>query len=147
MIRRFVVMAAVAVVLSGAVAACGTSSSSGGGPHVAACGRAEIQRLLHTKGVLTIGTDTTVYTTWFVNHTPTNGKGYDSAVAYAVAAQQLRKVEVAWVRAVRRGIHAWAESFDFRLISLYKHSAPDSFVRTATTRCSRRSWPCGAARS
>ncbi len=38
-----------------------------------------------TKGTLTIGTDSPAYPPWFVDNKPTNGHGYESAVAYAVA--------------------------------------------------------------
>jgi polar amino acid transport system substrate-binding protein len=38
-------------------------------------------------GVLTIGTDSPAYDPWFRGNDPTNGKGYESAVAYAVAKQ------------------------------------------------------------
>ena len=40
---------------------------------------------LRTAGTLTIGTDSPAYEPWFVDDDPTNGKGYESAVAYAVA--------------------------------------------------------------
>jgi polar amino acid transport system substrate-binding protein len=40
-----------------------------------------------TSGVLTVGTDSPAYDPWFRNNDPTNGKGYESAVAYAVAKQ------------------------------------------------------------
>ena len=40
-----------------------------------------------TDGVLTVGTDSPAYDPWFSNNDPTNGKGYESAVAYAVAKQ------------------------------------------------------------
>jgi polar amino acid transport system substrate-binding protein len=40
-----------------------------------------------TAGKLTIGTDTPAYDPWFRHNDPTNGKGYESAVAYAVAKQ------------------------------------------------------------
>ena len=36
-------------------------------------------------GVLTIATDSPAYDPWFTKDDPTNGKGYESAVAYAVA--------------------------------------------------------------
>lgn len=36
-------------------------------------------------GVLTIATDSPAYDPWFSNDDPTNGKGFESAVAYAVA--------------------------------------------------------------
>ncbi|HVX45205.1 MAG TPA: ABC transporter substrate-binding protein [Mycobacteriales bacterium] len=38
-----------------------------------------------SKGTLTIGTDNPAYPPWFVDDKPANGKGYESAVAYAVA--------------------------------------------------------------
>ncbi len=36
-------------------------------------------------GVLTVGTDSPAYDPWFRNNDPSNGKGYESAVAYEVA--------------------------------------------------------------
>ena len=36
-------------------------------------------------GTFTFGTDKPVYEPWFVNDDPTNGKGFESALAYAVA--------------------------------------------------------------
>jgi polar amino acid transport system substrate-binding protein len=51
-----------------------------------------------TKGVLTVATDDPGYTPWFVNNTPTNGKGYESAVAYAIASELgVKKKNVKWV--------------------------------------------------
>ncbi|UUZ59619.1 ABC transporter substrate-binding protein [Nocardioides sp. B-3] len=40
-----------------------------------------------TAGTLTIGTDSPAYEPWFVDDDPTNGRGYESAVAFAVAEQ------------------------------------------------------------
>jgi polar amino acid transport system substrate-binding protein len=40
---------------------------------------------LNAAGQLTIATDSPAYEPWFVDNDPTNGKGYESAVAYAVA--------------------------------------------------------------
>jgi polar amino acid transport system substrate-binding protein len=39
------------------------------------------------SGVLTVGTDSPAYDPWFRHNDPTNGQGYESAVAYAVAKQ------------------------------------------------------------
>jgi polar amino acid transport system substrate-binding protein len=101
--RRFVLAAAVAVVLGGGLAGCGSSASSGG-PSVspsagtASCANSGIQHLLYKPGVLTVATDTPAFTPWFVNNTPSNGKGYESAVAYAIAAQLgFAKSHVVWV--------------------------------------------------
>ncbi len=39
----------------------------------------------YAKGKLTVATDNPVYSPWFVNNKPTNGKGYESALVYAIA--------------------------------------------------------------
>ena len=39
----------------------------------------------YADGVLTVGTDDPAYEPWFVDNDPTNGQGYESAVAYAIA--------------------------------------------------------------
>lgn len=50
-------------------------------------------------GVLTFGTDQPAYPPWFVGDVPANGKGFESAVAYAVAGKLgFPPEEVAWVR-------------------------------------------------
>ncbi|SEG89943.1 amino acid ABC transporter substrate-binding protein, PAAT family [Actinacidiphila yanglinensis] len=41
----------------------------------------------HTAGKFTVGTDNPAYDPWFADNKPSNGKGYESAVAYAVAKQ------------------------------------------------------------
>jgi polar amino acid transport system substrate-binding protein len=41
----------------------------------------------HSSGVLTVATDSPAYPPWFIADKPSNGKGYESAVAYAVAKQ------------------------------------------------------------
>ena len=40
-----------------------------------------------TEGVLTVGTSDPAYEPWVVDNDPMNGKGFESAVAYAVADQ------------------------------------------------------------
>lgn len=53
-----------------------------------------------SKGVLTIATDNPAYSPWFDNNTPSNGKGFESAVAYAVAKQLgYSAKQVKWVTA------------------------------------------------
>jgi polar amino acid transport system substrate-binding protein len=39
----------------------------------------------YDKGYLTVATDDPVYTPWFVNNKPSNGKGFESALTYALA--------------------------------------------------------------
>ena len=51
-----------------------------------------------TAGTLTIGTDSPAYEPWFVDDDPTNGQGYESAVAFAIAEQLgYTADEVEWV--------------------------------------------------
>lgn len=51
-----------------------------------------------TDGVLTIGTSDPSYAPWIVDNDPTNGKGFESAVAYAVAEKLgFDKEHVTWV--------------------------------------------------
>lgn len=53
---------------------------------------------MRTKGTLTIGTDKPAYAPWFVDDDPSNGKGYESAVGYAIADQLgFAKTDVTWV--------------------------------------------------
>lgn len=62
----------------------------------AECGTDQLSLL--TPGTLTIATDTPAYEPWFVDDDPTNGKGYESAVAYAVADQLgFSADQVTWV--------------------------------------------------
>ncbi len=50
-------------------------------------------------GVLTIATDSPAYDPWFSKDDPTNGKGFESAVAYAVAQEMgFAADEVAWTK-------------------------------------------------
>jgi polar amino acid transport system substrate-binding protein len=50
-------------------------------------------------GTLTIATDDPAYEPWFVDNDPTNGQGYESAVAYAIAEQLgYTNEQVTWVK-------------------------------------------------
>ncbi len=90
MMRR-VAMVAVAAAAAAGLAACGSTStpSAAGGTTGAAvsCAYAGIQAHLYQHGVLTVATDKPVYPPWFDNNNPADGKGYESAVAYAIAHQ------------------------------------------------------------
>ena len=68
-----------------------------------------------TPGVLTIGTDDPAYTPWFDNNKPANGKGFESAVAYAVAKQLgYPASKVKWVKATfNTVIQPGKKAFDF----------------------------------
>ena len=58
----------------------------------------ECTSALKNAGQLTVGTDKPAYDPWFQKNDPTNGKGYESAVAYAVADQLgFTPDQVSWV--------------------------------------------------
>jgi polar amino acid transport system substrate-binding protein len=70
-----------------------------------------------TEGVLTIGTSDPGYEPWVVDNDPSNGEGFESAVAYAVAAElgfdadQVEWVPVTFDQIIAPG----AKSFDFAI--------------------------------
>jgi polar amino acid transport system substrate-binding protein len=65
--------------------ASGAASTAAAKPAAAACDKASLP--LKSSGTLTIGTDKPAYPPYFEDDKPTNGKGFESAVAYAVAKQ------------------------------------------------------------
>jgi polar amino acid transport system substrate-binding protein len=79
-----------------------TSGSAAGSPSASAsasatCSKDSLKTL--ATGKLTVATDKPVYEPWFVDDKPENGKGFESAVAYAVA-QKLgfAQGDVTWTR-------------------------------------------------
>lgn len=71
------------------LSACGTSapskSSASAKSSAGACTKASLP--LHAAGVLTVATDSPAYPPYFEANKPTNGNGFESAVAYAIAAR------------------------------------------------------------
>lgn len=99
--KKKVIAASLAALIALTLTACGSSKA-------AACQQIK-------DGVLTIATDEPVYGPWFDNNEPTNGKGYEAAVAYAVA-QELgyAKNKVEWVRVPFNNVVApGCRNFDF----------------------------------
>ncbi len=100
MMRR-VALAAVTAAVAAGLAACGSSASpsaSGSGTaSTVSCTYAGIQSHLYQHGVLTVATDKPAYPPWFEGNNPANGKGYESAVAYAIAKQLgFKAAQVHW---------------------------------------------------
>lgn len=88
----FVVLGAIAV------SACGSSGSSSPktSAKAAACTPSTLKT--HTPGRLTVATDSPAYPPYFEDNKPSNGKGFESAVAYAVAAKLgYTSSQVKWV--------------------------------------------------
>jgi polar amino acid transport system substrate-binding protein len=69
----------------------------------------------HTAGTLTVATDSPAYEPWFVDDKPSDGKGFESAVAFAVAKQLgYSPDKVKWVVAAFTSVIApTPKSFDF----------------------------------
>jgi polar amino acid transport system substrate-binding protein len=85
--------------LCAALAACGSDEEEPAGtpaPATAAsCTKDQLET--HTAGTLTIGTDKPAYPPYFSDDDPTNGKGFESAVAYAVAEELgYERADVKW---------------------------------------------------
>jgi len=78
--------------------ACAPADNTSSGPAPAErCSKDSLTTL--TKGTITFGTDQPAYPPWFIDDDPANGKGFESAVAYAVADKLgYAKQDVKWVR-------------------------------------------------
>jgi len=100
-----VVLASAAIAGAGATTVAATTA--------AACAPAKLKT--HTSGVLTVATDAPAYPPYFEHNDPSNGKGFESAVAYAVAHKLgYRTNQVKWVVEPFDASYApGAKSFDF----------------------------------
>ena len=95
---RFVALLCLIAALALAIAGCGSDDGdSDPGPTAAAdCNPGELETL--EEGTLTVATDSPAFPPYFVNDDPTNGKGFESAVAYAIAdTLGYAKSDVKWV--------------------------------------------------
>ncbi|MFI8517704.1 ABC transporter substrate-binding protein [Streptomyces sp. NPDC085481] len=121
---RSAAIAAAAVLAALAASGCapqeatGTASGpapSGSGPAGSAASCAADALATKAKGKLTVGTDTPAYAPWFQDDDPSNGKGYESAVAYAVARKLgFAKGDVVWQKvAFNNAFAPGAKTFDF----------------------------------
>ncbi|HEY0168419.1 MAG TPA: ABC transporter substrate-binding protein [Jatrophihabitans sp.] len=106
MLVRSVSAAAMSVVALLGVTACSPTddnpAANTSAPAVSAaadeCDKSKLS--LITPGVFTVATDNPAYEPWFSDNKPSNGKGYESAVAYAVAERLgFKPSEVKWVTA------------------------------------------------
>jgi polar amino acid transport system substrate-binding protein len=69
------------------VLGCGSSDDSGSSTSASAASCKKGQMATEKQGVLTVGTDKPAYPPYFEDNDPTNGEGFESAVAYAIAKQ------------------------------------------------------------
>jgi len=91
----------------------GSGDGDGGAVDAAACTPDQLP--LYADGRLTVATDKPAYPPWFVDNDPTNGNGYESAVAYAVAGELgFADDEVEWVTVpFNASYQPGAKEFDF----------------------------------
>ncbi|MGC2206263.1 MAG: ABC transporter substrate-binding protein [Candidatus Dormiibacterota bacterium] len=78
-------------------------------------GCAPAQLHVFRSGRLTVATDSPAYTPWFEHNQPKNGEGYESAVAYAIAAKLgFKKSQVHWtIESFDSSYAPGPKSFDF----------------------------------
>jgi polar amino acid transport system substrate-binding protein len=100
------------------LAACGPANDNteAANPTVTSANQCAKDKLhLIKPGQLTVATDSPAYPPWFVKNDPSNGKGYESAVAYAVARKLgFSKDQVQWVKEdFNRSYAPGKKDFDF----------------------------------
>src|SRR3954447_9022224 len=113
--RRLVPLTALAAAAL-AVTACAPSegtSAAAASPTGGPCSPDQLQTL--EPGTLTAATDPTAYEPWMLGNDPTNGQGFESAVAYAVAEQLgYAREDVTWVRVpFNAALQPGNQPFDF----------------------------------
>ncbi|GAA2721842.1 ABC transporter substrate-binding protein [Actinocorallia aurantiaca] len=115
MLRRLLVLPAAAAVLAASACAPADNTDTKAAPSGAAVNCAKDRLPLKTAGKLTVATDTPAFEPWFKNDDPSNGEGFESAVAYAVAEELgFTKDEVVWEKVGFEQSYApGAKTFDF----------------------------------
>jgi polar amino acid transport system substrate-binding protein len=112
---KFVVAIAAAAALSAVAAGCGSTTSDSTSSTVAAADCTPDKMQTNTAGELTVATDKPAYPPYFEDNDPTNGKGFESATAYAIAHQLgYAKSDVNWVTEPFNSSYApGPKNFDF----------------------------------
>ncbi|WP_441248761.1 ABC transporter substrate-binding protein [Kitasatospora sp. McL0602] len=113
---RLAPLAALLVVAATALSACAPQDATTSAPSgSAAAGCVKGQLGTHKAGTLTVGTDKPAYAPWFSDDKPENGKGFESAVAYAVADRLGYATDkVSWVVSpFNKAFAPGAKDFDF----------------------------------
>ena len=86
---------------------------------------------IKTKGVLTVATGDPVFSPWMEDDDPTNGKGFESAVVYAIAEEL--DLDVTWVRTTfDQGFAPGAKDYDFNVQQISITEERDAAVDFST---------------
>jgi len=127
-----------AVLALGVVAGCGSSSSdnngSGSDGTVTAADCTPEKLDTFKPAVLTIGTDSPAYPPYFEDDDPSNGRGFESAVAYAIAAELgFTDSQVEWAKVPFNASYAPGDKkFDFDLNQISITPAREKVVTFST---------------
>ncbi|MDQ2621665.1 MAG: ABC transporter substrate-binding protein [Actinomycetota bacterium] len=120
MTKNRLVLMLLAVLALALLVGCGSDDSSsdeGSGDETAVAAAECTPESLDTfkDGVLTVGTDTPAYPPYFENDDPTNGRGFESAVAYAIASELgFEDSQVEWAKVPFNASYApGPKKFDF----------------------------------
>jgi polar amino acid transport system substrate-binding protein len=100
----------------GLIAGCGSKKDSSSATTVASLADCKGNKLAtKSPGRLTVATDKPAYPPYFIDDDPTNGKGFESAVAYGIAGQLgIPKSKVKWtVEPFNSSYAPGPKSFDF----------------------------------
>jgi polar amino acid transport system substrate-binding protein len=110
--RRLPVLVVTPLLLA-AVACAPQEEESNGSSAADPCTPGELP--VKQEGTLTIGTDSPAYEPWFTDNDPSNGEGFESAVAYAVAEELgFSEDQVSWVKVrFNNSYKPGAKDFDF----------------------------------
>lgn len=93
------IMRAAATIVSAAALALTAACGSGNDAESSSANSNDITQQTVTPGKLTIATGDPAYEPWVMNDKPESGKGYEAAVAYAVAEKMgFKKSDVVWTR-------------------------------------------------
>jgi polar amino acid transport system substrate-binding protein len=114
--RARILLVCLAAVSAALIGACGStkhSSSQTAAASAKTCTPTSMPT--HSHGVLTVATDSPAYPPYFEHNDPSNGQGFESAVAYAVAGKLgYQKSQVKWVTEPFDASYApGPKSFDF----------------------------------
>ncbi len=113
--RRWWLAALLALTTSATGTACAPTGDQRASSSPANCTKDSLSTLY--PGIFTVGTDQPAYPPWYMGDDPTNGEGFESALAFAVAGSLgYTREEVRWVRVPFNGaLEAGPKTFDANL--------------------------------
>lgn len=113
--RRWWLAALLAAALSATAVACAPVADQDASSSTQNCTKDSLSTLY--PGIFTVGTDQPAYPPWYMGDDPTNGEGFESALAFAVAGNLgYTRDEVRWVRVPFNGaLERGPKTFDANL--------------------------------